>query len=108
MKLSLKAAAPEEINAAVAEHVAGFTVRNGYITNVHGDDEEAIPPYSTSADAVLPLLERYSEWNMDANYPEPGRERFVCWVENSSGTADTFPLAACIALLRAHGVKVEE
>jgi hypothetical protein len=75
-------------------------------------------PYATSADAVLPLLEKwrgvetagmwrgehFKEDPEDANYlislmADWGRIRF-------EGRSPTFPRAACFALLKAHGVEV--
>lgn len=65
---------------------------------------EPMPPYSTSADAVMPLLERWrscwvrseTQWTVflfPYTTPDPVAD----------ATASTFALAACIALLRAHG-----
>ncbi len=114
----------DEINAAVAEYVAGWKCEmiNGawsgdpdssapVWTSPSGQVSTAyfIPAFTRSADAVLPLLEKWpGEWT------KTGR----MWIELSTyndedgpgtveATADTFPLAACIALLRANGITVE-
>lgn len=59
----------------------------------------AIPPFATSADAVLPLLEKlvrvHIEWNRAGGY------WFVQIPSGHIGTAPTFARAACIALIRA-------
>jgi hypothetical protein len=68
MTIDLKTATPEQIDAAVAEHGAGW--KYGQTTDVPGwltiapDGKESwgankfAPPFSTSADAVLPLIQR--------------------------------------------------
>lgn len=61
MTLSLKTATPEQINSAVAEHVAGLEVGFGEVLTLEPNPKTGEPdivfhrpisPYSTSADAV--------------------------------------------------------
>ncbi len=93
-----------ELSAAVAEHVAGIDP-NALTENDHWVKTRII--YATSADAVLPLLEKFS-WTCDYNLPgyraiiriNPGRYHL--------GSATTFARAACFALLRAKGWNVED
>jgi hypothetical protein len=71
-----------------------------------------IPPYATSCDAVMPLLEQYSvmvervcyeDWEVrldPSDAPDDGSDY------TQRATGDTFPIATCIALLRAHGWEV--
>lgn len=111
----------DELSAAVAEHVAGLTISFGCIASwrqlPNGEPEEVqdgpIPNYSTSADAVLPLLEKWAseaEFNGPSIHMTPD-SRWLVSLHNAddivaSATARTLPRAACIALLRANGVEV--
>ncbi len=61
------------------------------------------PPYATSADAVLPLLEKRT---YETGFYVGGRHAVHFPDGDITGAADTFALAACIALLRAHGWEV--
>lgn len=75
------------------------------------DGEEAdlrqVPPYATSADAVLPLLYKtYWQVQQTAKAESPLRVRIGAEQDLSFGESDTFPRAACIALLMANGVEV--
>lgn len=66
-----------------------------------------LPPYATSADAVLPLLKTY--WEVNAGTLGDGHAQVTVefWGapkdQHGEGAAPTFPLAACFALLRSHG-----
>lgn len=82
------------------------------VSSSHGEVSmiaETPPPFATSADAVLPLLPKTKGgdfWTVDAGYLGAR----AC-IRNSNGiksegAAPTLPLAACLALLRAHGVEV--
>jgi hypothetical protein len=67
------------------------------------------PPYATSCDAVMPLLEKWGhpDWGRDAEYSKGTRwDGWRITLGNVCAEATTFPLAACIALLRANGVEV--
>lgn len=77
-----------------------------------------IPKFATSSDAVLPYLEKGSCY-FKRNYfmgstekPDTWFCHFCRWDESDKSQkegkayADTLPLAACICLLRAHGVEV--
>jgi hypothetical protein len=113
MTIDLKTATPEQISAAVAECVAGWTeIRFGMGGLVLGtlpglDKRERVPSYTTSADAVLPLLRKAGY--VDANL-NPYTGVWLVSILNGQtylGQAATFPLAACIALLRTHGIEVK-
>lgn len=73
---------------------------------------EPLPPYATSADAVLPLLNE-CECDMfrvcgEEGFPETWRVKVNTGAPNGEGlgVAPIFPLAACYALLRANGYEV--
>jgi hypothetical protein len=126
MTIDLKTATPEQISVAVAEYVAGYTRGPGVTgpfdgitkpTWIYpgacgpGNTADQLPEYATSADAVLPLLEKAGGFWCDFN----GKQFEVQVGTNLArgygypwGIAKTLPLAACIALLRAHGVEVVE
>lgn len=118
MKLILKSL--DEVSAAVAEHVAGWsywTFPEGACPHVkHWRRADATPvtihsaegQFARSADAVLPLLEKWSiatalyssgEWTVSDDHMD-------CLSDNMA-TDKSFPLAACLALLRAKGFDVE-
>lgn len=124
MKLKLTNPTLDQIDAAVAEHVAGWKLEM-FMTNPPKPTGAGIPPggiakdiapiprFTRSADAVLPLLEKweYVDVNRDKDF-----ERGPWGVAISSkrdvaqlfiGSGSTMAIAACIALLRAHGVEVE-
>lgn len=130
MKIDLKKINPYEINQAVAEHVAGwkrmqekltsFPHETGYWTYwlaPDGQDYPLVPPYWTSAKAVLPLLEK-AGYNATGN--RCGDTHFSTVVvagtdglEHSASSdythgENSFTRAACIALLRAAGHEVVE
>lgn len=109
-----------ELSAAVAEHVAGLK-RVGYNgTSLLVEDSRGVvlqcPPFATSADAVLPLLEKQSVVIANWILPDEGdcgwRVDIYDSIPNASlnkgaGALDkSFPRAACIALLRAAGHEV--
>lgn len=115
-----------ELSAAVAEHVAGWTrvlSRPGLWTpppskNLmeRGRYLTEIPPYATSADAVLPLLKKYDFTVAHLKGPPWEAIGFEVCIHRDDGQAlvnneghdfISFPRAACIALLRAHGHEVE-
>ena len=113
-KLKLTNPTDDELSAAVAEHVAGYknVIYATHPPRLVADDPERpgermrIGLYATSADAVLPLLEKCRHWK--AQQWEPN----VVWVDLDApnygdGVAETFPRAACVALLRANGIEVE-
>ena len=124
---------PEAINKAVAEHVADWkrhdesypfpASANGICKRIVWRDtsgnamataDELIPDFYHSADAVLPLLEKYSvsvervcfedDWSvvLSDGMAEDDDDRTY------HASAPTFAAAACLALLRAAGITVEE
>jgi len=105
----------DQINAAVAEHVAGYSFYGLAKMWIEDANQPAgfspIPRFTRSADAVLPLLEKDGECEISS--PDPATPHWT--VKYSSyhngcgfyGEGKTFPLAACIALLRAKGIQVE-
>jgi len=109
-----------EITALVAEHVAGIPVelhvsRNGRGLVIEKETGKTCDSYATSADAVMPLLEKFA-WRGAGNrcgsthastvlvWGKDGRE-YMGQADHTHGK-NSFALAACIALLRAHGFEV--
>ncbi len=122
--LNLKTATPDEINAAVAEHVAGWTrlyatadtglwpkelgamvtTENGWMKAPGAQSAQRTPDYLTDANAVLSLLYRtHWEVNQTSSASHPIRVRIYLGPQEGSGEANNLPRAACIALLRASG-----
>lgn len=118
MSMKLTNPTDEQLNAAFAEQVCGWKWRTfpdgacpeikhwrdvyGNIVSIHW------PKYSftTSADAVLPWLEKRQWVRVElCAFGEP--KWGISVMHGPIGMADTFPRAATIALLRAHGVEVE-
>jgi hypothetical protein len=101
----------DQINAAVAEHVAGWR----HDPDEGWRDQNGIPntgvdymDFTRSADAVLPLLEKnFAVWSYHNDRP-PGH--FCADIDRENTRLieayGAFPLAACIALLRAKGIEV--
>ncbi|MCR6656616.1 MAG: hypothetical protein NVV63_12580 [Opitutus sp.] len=96
----------EEIND-IGEDVGHYWWHDGT-----GAKYEEFPRYATSADAVLPLLEKFvAEGSRSVGWSANQSIAHIVTLyygmaECARGQAQTFPLAACIALLRAHGIKV--
>jgi hypothetical protein len=105
-----------QINVAIAQSVAGYRNAQGLQTApdkpVHywGENDASgpkpIPDYAHDADAVIVLLDREGSW-MRAR----GNTVYIWHPGINSdceprfeGHADTFCRAACMALLKAHGV----
>ena len=74
-----------------------------------------LPPYATSCDAVMPLLEKHAfrfegGKAMGCQYGVVicGSDLFTEWNKGGwyRGIHETFPLAACYALLRANGWEI--
>ena len=120
-KLKLTTPTDDELSAAVAEHVAGreWDEIAGKFWNFEADKTRgsfSLIPFATSADAVLPLLEKWGdfcvsryggEYIIELNRFEmlpDGREGD--YVQHQ-GDDVKLPRAACIALLRANGIEVE-
>ena len=118
----------QELSAAVAEKVAGWYLdKNGccYPSKESHDSETfsggwPLPPFATSADAVLLLLEKHPHWEIGSYVGANHSRRYVCriWrhelIENRLREmplmeyGSTFARCACLALLRAHGIEVVE
>lgn len=114
-----------ELNAAFAEKAAGWTslVPSGFNGDNHlgvpppgqrTGNAEIVPPFTQSADAVLPWLEKWMIENPKSTVdlsitPETKRVTLYHGKTRSAWSADSnsFPRASVIALLRAHGVEVE-
>ena len=122
-KLKLTNPTDDELNAAVATHVCGYAGVDGGMmrlpdTRMRGNVFESwkrVPPYATSADAVLPLLDGF-EWvdiGKDVDYNDGpwavsiSRQRAGAMGALFIGSAPALARAACIALLRANGIEVE-
>jgi hypothetical protein len=115
----------KELEEAFAIHVAGWTkLNNGEWrspaktkriekTGICTDDLEYPPSYATNTNAILPLLETHT-WR-GCSYRSRSGSHFSARVEVVDhefnlvvGESErSFPLAACVALLRAHGIEVE-
>lgn len=115
-----------ELSAVVAEKVAGWTrCRSGLQSRGNNElkgwlnekyQESHPPAFATDANAVLPLLDKYS-WSLTrckdvgraAKHLTDPRSNGLYTVSaitelgDFNGRADTFPRAACLSLLRAHG-----
>lgn len=106
----------QQLSEAVAVHVAGWTFYTPP-SKFRWDDASGCPTteepqFATSADAVLPMLEK-AGWSRE--------DTGLVWVSVFNGRGEVgagggydnsplpswpFPKCACIALLRAHGVQV--
>lgn len=117
----------ERVNEAVAVHCAGFRLIGCELYDVGpyrgpGSSKRSDGvwisdgvPFATSADAVLPLLEKQLGFCCEmviagftvtvSRRGEPTDNNPLAHYREV-GTAKTFPLAACIALLRAAGIEV--
>lgn len=100
-----------QLNAAFAEKVAGWTLcwdedsgGNRYEEWWNGLEGPLDPIFTTSADAVLPWLGK-----MDAIVTRSLSENDwrVVVPDGRCNSGPSFPRACVIALLRAHGVEVE-
>jgi hypothetical protein len=122
---------PEQLSEAVAVHVAGWENRTGMCENeiitfweprigeYYGTPQIDHPDYARSADAVLPLLEKRRSEGRRIGM-EMGFRLWRIWIHEKGpdglypsllerapdGEYASLPIAACIALLRAHGVEV--
>lgn len=102
-----------KVNEAMAD-LAGWkpdSPSGGFWINpdfLFGRQKDALPPYATSADAVLPLLEKQLGW--DCCHARVDDQYVVkIWhgeLTGLMGVSPTLPLAACYALLRANGYEV--
>lgn len=116
----------EQLNAAFAEKVAGWTryeplkgEKRTVICRLCGPERGqtmlvwkdgspggCYPNWAKSADAVLPWLEKCGHWQ--AHSSSKGIHIFVEYPDRHNRSDDqSFPRAAVIALLRANGVEVE-
>jgi hypothetical protein len=120
----IKITSHAQLDALVAEKVAGWVPTKQQIdawqtwAHVSGCDtsrenaEQTAkicdrPHFSRSADAVLPLLNQKA-WTCEAtNGAIHTMVTIYGAVTNHSAIAHAFPLAACLALLRAHGIQAE-
>ena len=125
-------ASDAEVNAAVAQHCAGWKPDpySGHLVPPEYTPHEGfyatakVPPYSTSADAVLSLLEQRPNdlWSHDVHraleHEPDGYYRYVAWNGVRDGRILSghhrarmtvlFARTAAFTLLKAHGVKVVE
>lgn len=104
-----------KINETLAG-VEGWTLRGRTWHNPNGTPIGFVPSFSTSADAVLPLLEKSEKdiivvwsggtWSVEINEDrDVGTENYNV-VTLGSYDDPSFAQAACIALLRANGYEV--
>lgn len=114
-------ASDEEINALVAEKVAGWmeiTIHpSGQVIGTHpmGGPRCQVPDYLHDANAVIELLgEATPHGDIRIKRRQPSVGLSAPWTVQLNSTlgpihrGETFCLAACYALLRAHGVTVLE
>lgn len=100
------------INEAVAVHVSKLENLHWIDhVRVYGGaypDVRSLPDYATSADAVLPLLDKFFYiWSAERDSYMPTEEAYSAGTPKLSWcTAPTLALACCFLLLRAHGVEV--
>lgn len=126
----------DQLNAAFAENVAGWTrygpnkgEKRSVICRLCGPERGqtmlvwkdgklggCYPDWAGSADAVLPWLEKMGEFSQYYHKSFPDAERWSVGVDRHEphGTgwagyakAETFSRATTIAILRAHGVEIE-
>lgn len=116
----------DQLNAAFAEKVAGW-INQGKAKGVPALNNRWVLPdrslvegplqFMRSADAVLPWLSKQILWDAQ-DCAAQSQLNFRCWIriltkaagersEYAEAREATFPRAAVIALLRAHGVEVE-
>lgn len=104
----------DALDAAFAERVAGFSREDAEAGYKPGEDNSVwAPRFTRSADAVLPWLDKAIYW--DSSYCNGQHHVFVNEMRRDvtnradyGHAAQTFAHAATIALLRAHGVEVED
>ena len=102
--LNLSTASESQVNAMVAEKVAGITVTEWDRAHERKYQSGAIPNYIHNLDALLPLLNNHDWllanergcWFCEINFPESRIIKF----------GSTLNLAIITALLRAAGVEV--
>lgn len=115
--------ADAQLNAAFAEHVAGWsygkeaidvwTDPDGMMHGVGWGQPDPFPPFTQSADAVLPWLEKMPQVEIclkPDNWVRVYSSHFASSappVIAGEAISESFAKAAVIALLRAHGVEVE-
>jgi hypothetical protein len=111
----------DQLNCAFAEKVAGWTQdkeeywHDAEGSGVNEDGFYLVPSFTTSADAVLPWLEKWTQdhpgdewhvgqrkgmWAIDVHQPKG-------FIDQYNSRDKSLAKAAVIALLRAHGVVVE-
>lgn len=114
----------DAVSESVAVHIAkwrkvrrnlGPIIGERVVFEDEGMNAMGRPEFATSADAVLPLLEKFRGRRtvkivMSVDFhviieSEPGYSS-VPSVIVAESVAPTFPFAACLALLKAHGVEV--
>lgn len=103
-----------ELNAAVAEHVAGWShcrVIDGFaegVPPIKGYSLISCPLYCHDANAAIALLEKNHAW--ETNFIN-GSYVVEVWATRqdlqSKGRDPSFCVAACKSLLRAHGHEIK-
>lgn len=99
------------LNAAIARHIMGWTERDSSFEECQWEDpatgdRHGAREWATSADEVLMLLYP-TYWTVDQTAKTEAPLRVIVYGEHYGyGESTTFPFAACMALLRARGIKV--
>lgn len=99
-----------ELNAAFAEKVAGWHKNHNAVSDgkfLATDLWHLLPNYCCSADAVIPFLEKWRTMAIDWDRISGLWSIGIGERKNTPSYGNTFPRAAVIALLLAHGVEVE-
>jgi len=104
----LSALSDQQLSELVAVEVAGWA-RSVVTSKLTGHPfMDKPPPYATSADAILPLLEA-SPWRWGSDMPVTGPKRYRVTIYNfdmghprTEGEDPNWSRAACIGLLKAH------
>jgi len=105
------------LNTAIAQHVLGWTEKDSSFEECQWADatgeRHGLDAWSSSADAVLPLAETFAVTKHEyvrLHTATPYRVELYRSLDDRApvgwGMGATLAEAACIALLRAHGVEV--
>lgn len=112
--INLKTATDQEIIAMFAERVCGWEDihegSNGFVGTPRfdtglGEDEEPLPDFLHSFDAIQPWLEKHDDVRITKGFT---KAQWNVDVDTAFFEHNSLNFSAVIALLRAHGVEVVE